>query len=69
MDIFQNNIDKILKAQGRSQAWLADQIGKGRSMVNYYCKNHKQPTLDTANLIADTLNVTLNDLVKEKETE
>ena len=67
MATFENNIGNLLKTQGRSQVWLANQIGKGRGMVNYYCKNHQQPTLDTAQLIADALNVTLNDLIPTTE--
>lgn len=66
MEEFKNRIDAILLEDRRTQTWLADQIGKTTGMVNRYCKNLVQPTLETAHKIATALKVTVNDLV-EKE--
>ena len=37
-----NRIKEILKQQGRSQTWLAEQIGKSYNVVTNYCNNHSQ---------------------------
>ena len=67
MEKFENRIDELLRGDRRTQAWLAEQIGKGTGMVNRYCRNLVQPTLETAHKIALTLNVTVTDLIKEEE--
>lgn len=64
---FKNTIGDLLKAQGRNQKWLAKEIGKGITMTSLYCNNHNQPTLDTAKLIADALNVSVSDLIPTTE--
>lgn len=65
MEEFKNRIDAILVEDRRTQTWLAEQIGKNTGMVNRYCRNLVQPTLETAHKIATALGVTVNDLIKE----
>lgn len=63
-----NRIKEVLNEQGRSQRWLADQIGKSVAMVNFYCRNKNQPTMDVFCRIANVLEVSLNDLwISEKQ--
>ena len=38
-----NRIKEVLEKQGRSQKWLAAQIGKSYNMVNSYVQNRRQP--------------------------
>lgn len=52
-----NRIKEVLKAQGRSQTWLAAQINRSRKAVNEYCQNQRQPSLDLLFDIARTLGV------------
>ena len=40
-----NNIKAILEQQGRSQVWLAKEIGKSINSVNAYVQNRTQPSL------------------------
>ena len=52
-----NNIKEILSEQGRSQIWLADQLGKSYNMVNSYVQNRRQPSIEILYQIANILNV------------
>ena len=58
-----NRIKEILEEQGRSQKWLAVQIGKSYNMVNAYAQNRQQPSLKVLNEIANILNVDVKDLL------
>lgn len=58
-----NRIQAILKKQGRSQTWLAKQLGKSYNMVNSYVKNRRQPSLDILYRIADILAVDARQLL------
>jgi len=58
-----NRIKEVLEEQGRSQKWLATQIGKSYNMVNAYVQNRQQPRLEILNDIAKTLDVDVKDLI------
>ena len=48
---------EVLDEQGRSQTWLADQLGISRNAVNALCHNRTQPSLKRLHEIADVLGV------------
>ena len=52
-----NRIKEILKEQGRTQKWLADQIGKSYVIVTNYCNNNAQPSIPVLRQIAKVLDV------------
>jgi repressor LexA len=58
-----NRIQEVLKEQGRSQIWLAEQLNKSYNMVNSYVKNRRQPSLDILFRIADILSVDARQLL------
>jgi len=60
-----NRIKEVLEEQGRSQKWLAAQIGKSYNMVNAYVQNRQQPRLEVLYEISRILNVNPKDLLKE----
>lgn len=60
-----NRIKVVLVERNFSQKELADKIGKSFSTINAYCANRQQPTLETLNQIAKTLNVPMRTLIKE----
>lgn len=62
-----NRIQEVLDAQGRSQDWLAGQIGRSRKMVNEYCRNVRQPSLELLFVIAHVLGVTPQELIGDGE--
>lgn len=58
-----NRIKEVLEEQGRSQKWLATQIGKSYNMVNAYVQNRQQPRLETLGDIAKILSVDIKELI------
>ncbi len=60
-----NRIKEILKLQGRSQAWLAERIGKSYVVTKNYCNNKTQPKISVLRKIADVLNVDIRELLQE----
>lgn len=60
-----NRIKEILKEKGVKQKWLAEKIGKSFNIVNEYSNNRRQPSLEVLFHIAEILNVSPKDLIKE----
>jgi putative transcriptional regulator len=58
-----NKIKEVLSSQGRSQKWLADQLGKSYIVVTNYCNNKNQPSLTTLYDISEILNVDVRELL------
>ena len=58
-----NRIKEILKQQGRSQTWLAEQVGKSYNVVTNYCNNHSQPSIVVLNSISKILDVDVRELL------
>ncbi|MFI5150735.1 MAG: helix-turn-helix transcriptional regulator [Bacteroidia bacterium] len=60
-----NCIKDILKAQGRSQAWLSEQIGRSYVVTTNYCNNKTQPSIYILRKIAKVLDVDVRELLVE----
>ena len=58
-----NRIKIILKKQGRTQTWLAEQIGKSYVVVTNYCNNNSQPSIQVLMEISKILDVDIRDLL------
>ncbi len=58
-----NRIKVILESQGRSQSWLAKQLGCTKTTVNFWCNNRNQPYLADILRIAEVLEVAPADLI------
>ncbi len=58
-----NRIKKVLKEQGRTQTWLAEQIGKSYVIVTNYCNNNSQPSIPVLTEISQVLDVDVRDLL------
>lgn len=58
-----NRIKDVLQSQGRSQAWLAEQIDKSYVIVTNYCNNNTQPSISVLRTIAKALDVDVRDLL------
>lgn len=58
-----NCIKVILAREGRTNLWLAEQLGKGVSTVSRWCTNDMQPSLETLVRIAKVLDVDIKDLL------
>lgn len=58
-----NRIKIVLKKQGRTQTWLAEQIGKSYVVVTNYCNNNSQPSIQVLTEISKILDVDIRDLL------
>jgi len=63
--LFMNRIKEVLQEKGIKQTWLAEKLGKSFNIVNDYCNNRRQPSLELIFKIADVLSVNPKDLIKE----
>lgn len=64
MDRKLNRIKTALVNNGKTNKWLAEQLGKDPATVSKWCTNTCQPSLEMMMTIAKLLNVDLNDLVR-----
>ena len=60
-----NKIKNILNSKGISQVWLSKKIGKSYNMVNGYCQNRRQPSIELLFKIAKVLKVSASDLIND----
>jgi transcriptional regulator with XRE-family HTH domain len=62
-----NKLQAVLKKQGRSQLWLANQLDVTKSAMSTWCANRSQPSLEKSYKVAEILNVELTDLLVTKK--
>lgn len=58
-----NRVKTVLQEQGRSQSWLAKQLGYTFATINSWCNNRNQPYLADIVRIAELLEVAPADLI------
>jgi len=58
-----NRIKEVLDSKGIKQVWLSEQLDKSYNMVNAYCQNRRQPSLEILYQIAKILDVDVKDLI------
>jgi DNA-binding XRE family transcriptional regulator len=56
--------DELLK-QGKTQAWLADELGVEFQTISRYVNNRRQPSIETLYQIAKILKVSPKDLLRD----
>ncbi len=59
-----NRIKVVLVENGKSNKWLAQELGKNEATVSRWCTNDVQPSLETLTEIAEALNVKVIELIK-----
>ena len=59
-----NRIKTGLVDNGKTNKWLAEQLGKDPATVSKWCTNACQPSLEMMITISKLLKVDLNDLVR-----
>ena len=64
-----NRIKEVLEEKGIKQTWLADKLGKSYNMVNGYVQNRQQPRLEILYEIAEILEVSVKELLVEKNKD
>lgn len=58
-----NRIKAVLAEQGKTNNWLAEELGKNRGTVSKWCTNQMQPTMETLFEIAEVLKVDVRELL------
>ena len=58
-----NRIKAVLAEKGKTNIWLAEELGKNKTTVSKWCTNDVQPTIETLFLIAKVLNVDVRELL------
>jgi putative transcriptional regulator len=58
-----NRIKIVLAETGRSNNWLAENLGKTKNTVSKWCTNQMQPTIESLFKIASVLDVDVRDLL------
>jgi len=58
-----NRIKEVLVIQGKSQVWLAEELGKSTTSITAICNNKSQPHLKDLKKIAEILDVDIRDLL------
>lgn len=64
-----NRIKEVLNDKGIKQTWLAEKLEKSFNMVNEYCNNRRQPSLEDLTRIADILDIDVRTLIVSNKTE
>lgn len=59
-----NRIKAVLAEQGKTNKWLAENLGKDPVTVSKWCTNKVQPSLETLIEIAKLLNVDVKELIR-----
>jgi putative transcriptional regulator len=52
-----NRIKAVLAEKGKTNIWLADQLGRNKTTVSKWCTNDIQPTVESLFQIAKVLDV------------
>lgn len=59
-----NRIKVVLAEKGKSNKWLAEELGKGQATISKWCTNSAQPSLENLIEIAKRLDVNVNELIR-----
>jgi transcriptional regulator with XRE-family HTH domain len=63
-----NRIKEVLVIQGKSQVWLAEELGKSTTSITAICNNKSQPHLKDLKKIAEILDVDIKELLVSTKT-
>lgn len=58
-----NRIKAVLAEKGKTNIWLAEQLGKNKTTVSKWCTNDIQPTIETLFAVAKVLDVDARELL------
>ncbi len=64
-----NRLKIVLVEQGRTNKWLAEQLGKNITTVSRWCTNDTQPAIETMIEIAEILNIDVRELLVSTKME
>lgn len=56
----------MLAEKGRTNKWLAEQVGKNPATISKWCTNAAQPSLEMLLQVAEVLEVEIKELIRER---
>lgn len=62
-----NRIKVMLAEKGRTNKWLAVQVGKDPATISKWCTNAAQPSLEMLLQVAKVLEAEVKDLIREQD--
>ena len=62
-----NRIKVMLAEKGRTNKWLAVQVGKDPATISKWCTNAAQPSLEMLLQVAKVLEVEVKHLIREQD--
>lgn len=62
-----NRVKLVLVEKKRTNKWFSEQVGKDPATVSKWITNKTQPSLDVLIAIANALEVSVQDLVRQEE--
>ena len=62
-----NRLKVALVEQGRTNKWLAEQLGKNETTVSRWCTNEVQPSVETLLQIAGLLDIDVKELLNSSK--
>ena len=64
-----NRLTAVLADSGKTNKWLAEQLGKDPVTISKWCTNTTQPSLEILLRISEILQVPVGDLVRQPNFE
>lgn len=58
-----NRIKAVLAEKGKTNNWLADELGMNRTTVSKWCRNEMQPRVETLFQVASVLDIEVRELL------
>lgn len=58
-----NRLKAVLADSGKTNKWLAEQLGKDPVTISKWCTNTTQPDLLTLSIISDLLQISMRELI------
>ena len=58
-----NRIKAVLAEKGKTNIWLAEEMGRNKTTVSKWCTNDVQPTIETLFAVAKVLEVDVRELL------
>lgn len=59
----ENKLKEVIQNQGRTQKWVAEQLGVKEDTFGQWCRNKRKFDTDMLKRIAELLNVKMEDLI------
>ena len=63
-----NRLKAVLADSGKTNKWLAEQLGKDPVTISKWCTNTTQPDLQTLAKISELLNIDIRELLVKRKT-